>query len=113
VGKIVYSSDPNWKGLCPKCDKPVDQCICSQDNIGVADRNTIYLSRERKKRRGKTVTIISNLNNDLKNLQRELQQHCGAGGTFKNDKIEIQGDHRKKIQLFLEQKGFKVKMAGG
>jgi translation initiation factor 1 len=113
MGKIVYSSDPDWKELCPKCHEFVDQCICTPDTMHAPKKRTVYLTRDRKKRKGKTVTIISNLNDDLKTLKRDLQQHCGAGGTLKNDTIEIQGDHRKKIQQFLEQKGYKVKIAGG
>jgi translation initiation factor 1 len=32
---------------------------------------------------------------------------------IKNNMIEIQGDHREKIKLYLERMGFKIKLAGG
>lgn len=75
--------------------------------------DTAYIERDRKKRRGKVVTVISKLSGDLKALQKELQTLCGAGGSVKNECIEIQGDHRDKISERLKQKGYKVKFIGG
>ena len=46
-------------------------------------------------------------------LAKKLKAQCGAGGTYKDGQIEIQGDHREKIKAFLEKQGFKVKLAGG
>ncbi|KAA3608496.1 MAG: translation initiation factor [Calditrichaeota bacterium] len=80
-----------------------------QNNTG----NTAYIERDRKKRRGKVVTVISRLQGNLKELQKELQKDCGAGGSVKNGNIEIQGDHRDKIAAILKQKGFKIKFVGG
>jgi translation initiation factor 1 len=112
MGKIVYSTDPQWRERCPVCSEAIDQCICSQDETGPTQQ-TVYLARDRKKRKGKTVTTITNLKCDLRSLQKELQKHCGAGGTVKNGIIEIQGDQRTKIQKYMEQKGYKVKLVGG
>ena len=46
-------------------------------------------------------------------LAKKLKGLCGTGGAFKNNMIEIQGDHREKIKTHLEKLGFKVKLAGG
>ena len=49
----------------------------------------------------------------FKEIEKKLKGLCGTGGAFKNNMIEIQGDHREKIKGFLEKLGFKVKLAGG
>ena len=77
------------------------------------EKQTAYIERDRKKRRGKTVIVIRNLKGDLNGLKKELQKHCGAGGSLKNNEIEIQGDHREKIAAFLQSKGYKTKFVGG
>lgn len=74
---------------------------------------TVYIARDRKMRKGKVVTVISGLQGQLKELQKELQKICGAGGSVKNGTIEIQGDHRDKISDILQQKGHKIKFTGG
>jgi translation initiation factor 1 len=112
-GKIVYSTNPDWKETCSVCHNPVDECTCESKNQSASVRNAVYIKREVKGRGGKTVTTVSNVGVDLKRIQKELQRLCGAGGTVKNGIIEIQGDHREKIKAHLEKKGLRVKLAGG
>ncbi len=78
--------------------------------------HTVKLSRETAGRRGKGVTVVSELplNEDaLKELATILKNKCGTGGTAKDGRIEIQGDHRDKLAQELEKLGYKVKRAGG
>ena len=42
-----------------------------------------------------------------------LKNRCGTGGTAKDGRIEIQGDHRDNLARELEKLGYKVKRAGG
>ena len=70
----------------------------------------------RKVRRGKPVIVIfeTPLNEAaLKELLQALQRSCGAGGSTKDGTIEIQGDHRDKIEQMLIERGLKVRRAGG
>ena len=74
------------------------------------------LGRETAGRKGKGVTVVSELplNEDaLKELATQLKNKCGTGGTVKDGRIEIQGDHRDTIAQELEKLGYKVKRAGG
>lgn len=69
-----------------------------------------------EKRKGKPITIIEGYtgsDSDFKILSREIKQLLSVGGSFKNEKIIIQGDYRDKIMAFLKEKGFKVKRVGG
>jgi len=49
----------------------------------------------------------------MQNLAKKLKHLCGSGGTIKNNKIEIQGDHRDILVSVLSEKGYNVKKAGG
>ena len=110
---IVYSTDPEWKKKCPECDQPLEACVCNSKRQTTGQTRVIYIRREVKGRKGKTVSTVSNIGGEVKNVQKELQRLCGAGGTVKNGIIEIQGDHRGKIKKFLEGKGYSVIMGGG
>jgi len=57
--------------------------------------------RLEKRGGGKTVTVLSRLSGDLKNLLKVLRKKCASGGAVKGNTIEIQGDHIQKIDAFL------------
>jgi len=74
------------------------------------------VGRETKGRRGKGVTVISDLPLDesgVTELATKLKTRLGTGGTVKEGRIEIQGDHRDRIVQELEALGYQVKRAGG
>lgn len=78
--------------------------------------HTVRVGRETAGRRGKGVTTVFDLPLTLDavgDLAAALKQACGTGGTVKDGKIEIQGDHRDKVAAELEKRGYKVKRAGG
>ena len=69
-----------------------------------------------EKRKGKPITILEGYTGataDFKALAKELKQKLSVGGSFKDDKIIIQGDYRDKIMAMLKEKGFNVKRVGG
>ena len=69
-----------------------------------------------EKRKGKPITILEGYNGsteDFKTLAKELKTNLSVGGSFKDDKIIIQGDFRDKIMQILKDKGFNVKRVGG
>jgi translation initiation factor 1 len=69
-----------------------------------------------EKRKGKPITILegyTGATSDFKILTKEIKTKLSVGGSFKEDKIIIQGDFRDKIMDMLTQKGFKVKRVGG
>ncbi|MGL6094714.1 MAG: translation initiation factor [Fimbriiglobus sp.] len=77
---------------------------------------TVKVGRETAGRRGKGVTVVWEVplpEAGLIELAATLKQKCGTGGTVKDGKIEIQGDHRDRIIAEMEKLGYKAKRAGG
>ncbi|TLP81420.1 translation initiation factor [Maribacter sp. ACAM166] len=69
-----------------------------------------------EKRKGKPITILegyTGATEDFKKLAKELKTKLSVGGSFKDNKIIIQGDYRGKIMTILKDKGFSVKRVGG
>lgn len=78
--------------------------------------HTVRVGRETAGRRGKGVTTVFDLPltvDGMKELAATLKGKCGTGGTVKDARIEIQGDHRETIAAVLEEMGYKVKRSGG
>ncbi|MCF6295345.1 MAG: translation initiation factor [Flavobacteriaceae bacterium] len=69
-----------------------------------------------EKRKGKPITILegyTGTTQDFKALTKELKKKLSVGGSFKDNKIIIQGDYRDTIMQILKEKGFAVKRVGG
>ncbi len=70
---------------------------------------------DRAGRRGKAVTVLSNLglgDDELRAMLGYLQKACGSGGTVAEGNVEIQGDHRDRVELLLKERRISVKRAG-
>jgi translation initiation factor 1 len=91
-------------------------CLCKTKAGAIQGDGVVRLRRESKGRGGKTVTIVEGLPGDrdaLKVQTKRLKQHCGVGGSLKEQSIEVQGDHRERIAALLRAEGHTVKFAGG
>jgi len=69
-------------------------------------------------RRGsdRVVTVVTGLpgpSAETAALARLLKTACGAGGTFKDGVLELQGDHRARVEKELQARGLRSKRAGG
>ena len=116
--RLVYSTESGR--VCPSCGKPAKSCSCkgkkAKPKSRVEPDGAIRISREKKGRKGKTVTTLSGFSDakdDLKQIAKMLKGKCGTGGAIKDGIIIIQGDHRQTIQSVLQKQGFKAKLAGG
>jgi len=49
----------------------------------------------------------------LLELARKLKQACATGGTVKDGRIELQGDHKDKAVARLVALGYRARAAGG
>ena len=70
----------------------------------------INISRQKKGKKGKTVTLIRGLGaedeNLLKELLKKIKVFCGTGGTLIDSNIQLQGDMVSKSIEFLRKEGF-------
>jgi len=80
-------------------------------------RMKLYISRDKKHRAGKQVTLIEGYDAsdaECEKLLSKLKSLCSAGGSFKDGELIIQGDHVKKVMTYFLKNGFKnVKQKGG
>lgn len=112
--RLVYSDQQGR--ICPACGQPTKQCCCRRPQTAAQSDGIVRIKRETKGRKGKGVTLVTGLTlhgQELKSLAKTLKQKCGTGGTVKDGVIEIQGDHRAQLLELLQEKGWKVKQAGG
>ena len=73
-------------------------------------RLKINISKQKKGKKGKTITLISNLGTEdeilLKELLKKIKIFCGTGGTLIDRNIQLQGDMVSKSVEFLRKEGF-------
>lgn len=76
----------------------------------------VRVARETAGSGGKGVTVITGLPlppAELEELLGRLKRCCGAGGTVRGDRLEIQGEHRNRLVVELAKLGYDAKKAGG
>ena len=88
--------------ICPRCGLPKSLCICK-----VIEREAKVIKVYRTTRRfGKTVTIIEGLDESGKSVSKKLKRKLACGGTFKNGRIELLGDHVARVKELLKEIGY-------
>lgn len=95
--------------ICGVCGLPKEICVCEEIAREQQDIKIFSV----KRRYGKMVTIVEGMDeNDinLDELARTLKTKCAAGGTVKDSRIELQGEHKQKISDVLEEMGFSVEV---
>ena len=91
--------------ICPICGLVKELCVC--ETIA-KESQKIFVYIERKKF-NKNYTIVEGIDAkeiDLKDLAKKLKSELACGGTIKNGKIELQGEHKQKTKKILIDYGF-------
>ena len=74
-------------------------------------RSKINISKQKKGKKGKTITLIKGIGTQdaifLKELLRKIKVFCGTGGTLIDSNIQLQGDMVLKSIEFLRKEGFR------
>ena len=70
----------------------------------------INISKQKKGKKGKTITLIKGLGIEneyqIKELLKKMKVFCGTGGTLIDNNIQLQGDMVIKAMDFLRKEGF-------
>lgn len=96
---IVFSTDPDFRNTEPE----------ETEDFLTPSEQKLKIILDKKHRAGKLVTLIKGFSMNPKEIEllaKQLKAFCGSGGSFDNNEIIIQGDHREKILQWLLQKGY-------
>ena len=116
---LVWSTDPAFKGKLPTqgaMGSSRSRSGGQGPSSGAPVRKHLpkgpCVSLETSGRNGKGVTLVTGLpvsGDAVEDLGKVLRQSCGSGGTVKDGVVEIQGDHRDKVQAALAKKGIQAR----
>ncbi len=91
--------------VCPKCGLPKDLCVCES----IAKESQKIEVTIEKRKFNKKYTVITGIDPkeiDMKDMTKKLKNKFACGGTTKEGKIELQGDHKLRIKKVLVDFGF-------
>ncbi|WP_010885833.1 stress response translation initiation inhibitor YciH [Pyrococcus horikoshii] len=91
--------------MVPRIVNPLDEMLF-KEVLKEQQRIKVYIERARY---GKVKTIIEGIDEkefDLEEIAKKLKAKLACGGTAKNGRIELQGDHRDRIKKLLAELGF-------
>ena len=106
TSKLVYTTDPaEAKKLREEGAMPESRDLPAHDQM-------IRVAVDRRPGKDKSVTIASGFRltpESLEKVARQLKARCAAGGTTKEDTIEVQGDHVGVVANLLSGLGYRVR----
>ena len=91
--------------ICSTCGLPNELCVCET----IAKEQQKIVVRIIKKKFGKKYTIVEGIDPKqigIKELTKKLKSLFACGGTYKEGKIELQGDHKGQMMNALVNLGF-------
>ena len=92
--------------VCPICGLVEELCVC-ETIAKESQKILVYIER---KKFNKYYTIVEGIDAkeiDLKDLAKKLKSELACGGTIKDGKVELQGEHKQRVKKVLIEYGFK------
>ncbi|MBV0924080.1 MULTISPECIES: translation initiation factor [Haloarcula] len=92
-------------------EDPFDDLDIPEDPTADLDRATQRLTvRTEERRYGKKMVLVEGFEDegDVQDLASDLKSSLGTGGTVKDGRIELQGDHAERVRDLLESKGYQI-----
>lgn len=91
--------------ICPVCGLVKELCVC-ETIAKESQKILVYIER---KKFNKNYTIVEGIDEkeiNLKDLAKKLKSELACGGTIKDGRIELQGEHKQKVKKILIEHGF-------
>ena len=91
--------------VCATCGLPKELCVCES----IAKETTKVIVTLEKKKFNKIYTVVTGINEkeiNMDQVMKTLKSKLACGGTNKESKIELQGDHKNKVKDILLTLGF-------
>jgi len=106
------SRDPNAR-LVYSTAGEAETPPAAEDPRADGSRIRIRLDRRASDRVVTVVTGLPGGTAEIAALAKALKSACGSGGAVKDGTLELQGDHRDKVEAALQARGLRSKRAGG
>jgi len=91
--------------VCVTCGLPKELCVCES----IAKESQKIIVRVEAKKFNRYYTVIEGIDEkeiDLDQLAKKLKAKLACGGTIKDNRIELQGEHKAKVKQLLVEAGF-------
>lgn len=91
--------------VCVTCGLPKDLCVCES----IAKESQKIIVRVEAKKFNKKYTVVEGIDEkeiNLEQLAKTLKAKLACGGTIKDKRIELQGEHKQKVKQILIDTGF-------
>src|SRR3989338_3723506 len=91
--------------VCPRCGLVKELCVCET----IAKESQKIVIKIEKKKFNKPYTVVEGIDGkeiSMKELAKKLKSTLACGGTIKDGKIELQGEHKPKVKEILLRAGF-------
>lgn len=88
--------------ICAVCGLPKPSlCVC-----GEMDKQETKIKVFTESRRFEKITTVVQGVKNGKEIAKQLKSQLACGGTFKDDRIELQGDHKDRVKSILLKMGY-------
>ncbi len=91
--------------VCVTCGLPKELCVCES----IAKESKKIIVSIVAKKFNKKYTVVEGIDEkeiDLDQLAKKLKATLACGGTIKDNRIELQGEHKQKVKQILIEAGF-------
>ena len=91
--------------ICSTCGLPQELCVCET----IAKESQLIEVKNDRRKFGKVYTVVTGIDSreiDIDALVKKLKSKLACGGTAKDGKIELQGNHKTKVKKVLLEMGF-------